>query len=368
MPTAFPKAGLCREAEPVPDHPVWEPDGGKRAGPSGRPMESHERLSAGHLCMGNPIMPEPKERTLELTLVDLVVGLAILGLLLMLLILGVLWAWEVARGMRCAGRLKQVGVALQEYHAVYGMFPAGCVQARRKYPPEGLDQWAPWSVAILPYLGEQALYEKFAMDKRFVSRYRHRSSPGTNRSAQFTAAPACYQCPSNSRSKRGTVHTDYVGCAGGGDWEDAVWCAAGTRSPFFENGLLFMNSYIRTDQVTDGTSNTYLLGETRWMRTPEDEGVGENYPSWATGIDASPGGRFPSYQTMVAAVRPINAEFPQVTQSAYFMTIFNSAHPHGCYMGMVDGSVRFIDQDIDLQTHRGLGARNDGRPSAEFRP
>ena len=106
------------------------------------------------------------------------------------------------------------------------------------------------------------------------------------------------------------------------------------------------------------------------MRTPSDPRVGDNYPSWAAGVDSQfADGSFASYQTMVAAVLPINTDASRhLTDSAYFMRIFSSAHPGGCHMMMADASVHFIDESIDLHVHRSLGNRLDGEPSGGFEP
>lgn len=110
-----------------------------------------------------------------------------------------------------------------------------------------------------------------------------------------------------------------------------------------------------------------MIGETIYMRTPEDPGVGDNYPSWAAGMDAYPSGTWSSYQTMVAAVLPINTDAMRfLTDSAMFMRIFASEHPGGCHMLMADSSGHFVSESIDLNVHRSHGARNDALPTRGF--
>jgi prepilin-type processing-associated H-X9-DG protein len=219
---------------------------------------------------------------------------------------------------------------------------------------------APWTVLILPYIEQDNLYRSFDQNSRFLSRF---NQTGVNRDKQFSPTPSFYLCPANPKSNSGRVHTDYVGVCGGGAPSVPPADAEGsTGRVYFSNGILFVNSKIRITAIKDGTSNTYLIGETRYMRVPSDPGVGTNYPSWASGVDAQNNVLNSSYQTLVAAVRPVNAPMLDVTDSQYFMTIFSSAHSGGCNMGMADGSVHFVPDSLDLNIHRTLATRADGLP------
>jgi hypothetical protein len=120
-----------------------------------------------------------------------------------------------------------------------------------------------------------------------------------------------------------------------------------------------MNSAISIGKAIDGTSKTYLVGETQFMRTPADEGVGDNYPSWGSGADMRDNGTDSSYQTMASAVLPIN-DPALPTNSGDYMRLFGSFHVGGCHMILADASVHYIDEGVDLFVHRRMGARNDG--------
>jgi prepilin-type processing-associated H-X9-DG protein len=95
-----------------------------------------------------------------------------------------------------------------------------------------------------------------------------------------------------------------------------------------------------------------------------------NYPAWNAGLDILTVANT-STQTLAASVLPINFMKVNVAapagydwnDSGQFMRMFGSYHPGGCQIAMGDGSVRFVSESIDLDVHRGTGARDDGRPA-----
>lgn len=300
------------------------------------------------------------------TLVELLVVIAIIGVLVALLLPAVQSAREASRRTACKNKMRQIGLALHNYHDSYRTFPPGVVlseAASATCPPEGGtdDVFSTWTVSLLPYLEEESLYQQFDFSLPIASRFNRITGRAQhNGMIAFSGTPAIYLCPSDPRLAPGVVHIDYAGVMGGGEsGAPPAVCEGGAGRLYFDNGFFFMNSAIRMGRVTDGTSNTYLVGETRFMRTDADEGVGANYPSWASGADMRGNGNDSSYQTMAAAVLPIND--PAIpTNSGDFMRLFGSFHTGGCHMIFGDVSVHYIDENIDLFVHRSMGARNDG--------
>jgi prepilin-type processing-associated H-X9-DG protein len=117
--------------------------------------------------------------------------------------------------------------------------------------------------------------------------------------------------------------------------------------------------------VRDGLSQTYLFGESRFMRNVVDPTYGK-VPNWAGGLRLDVSWMHSS--TMAAAVDPINQPIsadqrgrPRVSSTAMGRT-FGSLHPGGCSMCFADGSVRFMDELTALVIHQQLGTRADGLP------
>jgi hypothetical protein len=233
------------------------------------------------------------------------------------------------------------------------------------------------------------MYDRFDFSVPFASRHVTVAAVNArNGNLQYPAlnlggfsTPSGYQCPSNPRG-RGNVILDYVGVMGGGD--DCVrsgtcpfgaLCVGGAGRLYWDNGMLYINSDVYFGKVTDGTSNTYLVAETKYMRRNGDPLVANNnYPGWSSGLDILTAVNT-STQTLAASVLPINfmkVHIP-VAQGGYdwndsgqFMRMFGSFHPGGCQVAMSDGSVKFVTETINLDVHRGLGARDDARPAGGF--
>ena len=302
------------------------------------------------------------------TLVELLVVIAIIGLLVTILLPAVQASREAARQTTCKNNMRQITLSLHNYHAAQQSFPSGVVlseAASADCPPKGgtNDTFDTWTISVLQFLEDNALFNQFDLTLPIASRFNRITGRAQhNGQIAFAGTPDIYLCPSDPRRAPPVVHLDYVGVMGGGiSGAPPAVCEGGAGRLYFNNGFFYVNSSVRVGQAPDGTSKTYLVGETKFMRTRVDEGVGDNYPSWASGADMRSSGNNSSYQTMAAAVLPIND--PAIpTNSGDFMRLFGSFHIAGCNMAMADGSVRYISENVDLFVHRSMGARNDGLP------
>lgn len=323
------------------------------------------------------------------TLIELLVVIAIIAILVALLLPAVQQAREAARRTACKNQLKQVGLGLQNYHDTHSVFPigegyvgttssfvAGCSNAPRR---------APWTVLILPYLEESALYESFNFSQQFRSLYSEAPTSGANFTASNQIVSA-YHCPSFPAPDG--LHTNYFGVMGGGE-SAANWVHAGSMPgrALWNNGTLFLNSSVRMRDLTDGTSNTIVVGETKYQLGPKARTNGNERIGWASSVrpcdNATPG--------VTAAVTnvPINAYTGDGNKEDTLFTngnvanargtvsgtaatynlqgrAFSSSHPGGCHFTFGDGSVHFLSENVDMVTLNNLAIRDDGEVIGEF--
>lgn len=319
------------------------------------------------------------------TLVELLVVIAIIGVLVALLLPAVQAAREAARRMSCGNNLKQLGLALQNFHDVQGAFPPGMTDDDTRN--------LGWGTYILPYMEQTALYANISATANNM--LLPKAGPHTNVDTNYTFLETNNQaanlkqilpgflCPSSALPKKdnndfGASH--YVGNIGstvinGTQFAyNSLGCGQPTATNL--NGVLLIdgvNEYTYTismGDVRDGTSNTLLVGEVGQSETVTptrtDQG---NFPLWAGGKNA--GGcnnRFVgSHMRFADAVFYLNrpgTTLPLGTGSTNTNESdlsFGSYHTGGVQFVFVDGSVHFITQNINTTTLANLASRNDGQ-------
>ena len=309
------------------------------------------------------------------TLIELLVVIAIIAILIALLLPAVQQAREAARRSDCKNRMKQLALALHNYHDTHKVFPIGGGMTTGGCPPAGTGEAngrAPWSVLILPFLDESPRYNTFNMSGSFASFWAGDSSGSAsglvNHAVQFTPNSK-YQCPSDPNSSSSSWNTNYFGVMGGGTTADK--CGAGSSAStrlLYNNGMFFGNSSIGMRDVTDGTTNVFMLAETKYAP------ILSKSPWWNISW-ASTHRDFPSFPTAgvcVAAVDPINRNFdteydPSTTEQLAYQRAFGSRHEGGCHVAMADGSVQFLSENMNITVYQDLAQRADGSPiGAEF--
>ena len=336
-----------------------------------------------------------RHRRTAFTLVELLVVIAIIGTLVGLLLPAVQAARESARQASCSNKLKQLALSCLNYQSAREHYPPAFTN--RALPKPSNTAWtfvhatspldgAPWTVRILPFLGDQARFNSFRQrDGDFSGS--HSGYPAVNRDKAYLPN-SDFQCPSHERSMPNVPNTDYFGVSGGGQWASLP---AG-RSPsngfpwffvnganYFDNGTIVINGSVRPKDVTDGTSKQFLLGESRFQFQlcseeaaaavdPTGLPIGRvSRPSWAGTARNSPQGTTLG-STALAASYSINGSlWNDVCSYKASLDIwreqlryFGSRHRGGCFMAYADGSVRFTDETIDIATFRRLGSRADG--------
>jgi prepilin-type N-terminal cleavage/methylation domain-containing protein/prepilin-type processing-associated H-X9-DG protein len=299
------------------------------------------------------------------TLVELLVVIAIIGVLVALLLPAVQAAREAARRTQCSNNLKQLSLAVHNYHDTHRVFPSGSLTSTQTNYSSGTwcrtgqvaHSRAPWTVLILPFIEKTAQHDLFDFSTQFTSTS---NVPGTAvNHAQFATNNSSYQCPSDANSKQTNNNICYFGVQGGGTTPN---CTSQTAARvFFVNGVLFHNSEIGFRDVRDGTTNVFMIGETKYGLTRGGRADGF-HGGWAAASKLD-GWGMPL--VLAAAMLPINS-FPddggRVDTLNWQTRLFGSFHPGGCNFALCDASVRFVAETIDLAVYQQVAVRDDRLP------
>lgn len=294
------------------------------------------------------------------TLIELLVVIAIIAILIALLVPAVQKVREAAARTQCLNNLKQIALALHGYHDTYKVLPAGGLTVGAT-----TEAGLPFQVLILPYIDQGNIAVLFDPAKGY------RQSP--NIDLAIFRVPV-YTCPS-SNSPKSINAADKSGSSPlGGTYNlpDFAWTVHYYGNPGPKNGtiylgenfsaadggaatqgMLFKDSKVKLTQVTDGTSNTIMVGETSFNANLP------GYRMWIRGCNNSP-----TCASIHNVTFPLNSN--PFTGSARFMDIsFGSEHAGSTNFAMGDGTVRSISNSVDFNNYQRLATR-DGNESVNI--
>lgn len=301
------------------------------------------------------------------TLVELLVVIAIIGVLIALLLPAVQQAREAARRSSCQNNLKQLGLACHMYHDTY------------QYLPFGEAGTVTWKLGVLPYLEQSNLSDQFDWKVSFKS-----TDDTVNSNALRNIFVSAFNCPSNVKPKNGNnaygynprnhQYHSYVGINGAvNEAAPSNNADSGRCRKIYgwkcDNGAFMYNEITGFHSITDGTSNTLLIGEVsgRDLTVDNQDFFYGLYGGWAgsgsveTFYDSGDwgGGGIVTIQDAPNANCNHRADF-NCNTSYVTSVMINSEHPGGAQFAQVDGSVSFVTDTIDLISFRRMAMKSDG--------
>lgn len=286
-------------------------------------------------------MSPTNPRRKAFTLIELLVVIAIIAILIALLLPAVQQAREAARRTTCRNNLKQFGLALHNYHDSHGAFPSGWIGVAAGVPDVEGESGFAWGAMLLPGLDQGPLFNRIDFASSLSS--------SSNAVARDTVLPV-FRCPSDPSPEKWDIADEadpntilarlptanYVGNFGTEEIDECESVPAGSACT--SDGTFYHNSSVRFRDLTDGTSNTFLVGE---RRTDADLGW---YSTWV-GVVA--GGE-------EAFARVLGAADHTPNYAGLHFDDFSSFHTGGVHFLFGDGRVRFVSENINLLVYRGL--------------
>lgn len=354
------------------------------------------------------------------TLIELLVVIAVISILIALLLPAVQSAREAARRAQCVNNLKQIGIALHNFHDTNNEFPAGYIdgQTNPNDTPD-LDMgpgWG-WASALLPFIDQQPLFNSINFNQNITS---------LSNLTSVTTTINGFLCPSDpypqhvvlydssfSNPIAEVAHSNYAGVCG---WEESFMNAGGNPQPFYINnndpndspitagdptdgilslgiacsfgkagvGMFYRNSKNRMANVVDGLSNTVIVGERCAAHSPSTwvgAVTGARVPAWMATTPWTIPNTPPSQCQNTGNGTPYdNADFdealclahgnfthkPNSDHPLFDPDTFWSFHPGGDNFLFGDGSVHFLKNGIDGRTYQYLMTIAGGEISLEW--
>ena len=311
-------------------------------------------------------LPFAARRKSAFTLVELLVVIAIIGVLVALLLPAVQAAREAARRMRCSNNLKQIGLALHNYEDTHKRLPYGTPGC---CTPDGSN----WAVSIFPHMEMQNLQDKLNLSANF------KNTPQNAAAIALVEKLPVFICPTDPAAGKpvqprythnitpahmlwypasmGPTHMDSCPFCPDGTPSDGNYCCQGYNFGTSAGGGYPAGSFtgmfgrtanaIRMAEVTDGLSNTWMVGETLPGHCTFMGVFSMNFPTSGTSIP-------------LGKMEDNGVGKPGEGTNWYRSCGFKSLHPAGANFCLGDASVRFVQNGVDYRLYNELGTRAGG--------
>jgi prepilin-type N-terminal cleavage/methylation domain-containing protein len=317
-----------------------------------------------------------KYRRNAFTLIELLVVIAIIAILIALLVPAVQKVREAAARLQCQNNLKNLALGLHNYHDVYKKLPPGAQENVLPVPnptnTTGTIRGTSWIVFTLPYIEQGPLYAKYDFTQAYNS--------VANGLVGEAVVPVIY-CPSGPEPRRlldpnanvtTNPSTHYYGVAGpagavspftytvngvaynvvvGSPASNTCWGTTGILTQYRDAaGSVSSKRLIKLVEIKDGTSNTLMLGERSMY--PHPDGSTNDYRTWIRGQNGGMG-------ACKNVTFPINSTFYNGSNNFNDIS-FGSNHTGGCNFALGDGTVRYVNQNINLGLLQALSTISGG--------
>lgn len=379
-----------------------------------------KRMDNTALSSNRPVRRNSRTGAMQgFTLVELLVVIAIIGVLIALLLPAIQAAREAARRSQCGNNLKQIGVATLNHESTHKFLPSGGWSYNWSADPNrgfGKRQPGSWMYSLLSFMeldplrkiGVGAGLNTFPMGTALVKLY---TTPVEGFRCPSRGRPPLAPAPWNNILNEGTglllgrsrssglIHGDYAANSGDAlrfdgtpfmtglttyagvdaksDWLPVNDCdPSSANAVYCQSGVIYFRSETGMNELADGSSNTYLIGE-KYLSPEELEGAAATTdPNFGYGSNQNAYCGYDwdnqrvawnsALEPKTSAVDTSEPYQPRQDREGYReRNAFGSAHPGGFYMVFCDGSVRSLNYDMDPLTHQRLSNRFDGETVSE---